>query len=195
MKKQIRFITGNPGKIATLKRFLQGTGLSVISSPVRLVEIQASTVEEIVRQKALDALNHVDPPFVVHDSGVFVKALGGFPGPYAKYVEETFGQRRLTRVLAAKDDRSCTIVKSLVYVDSDGNTHVFNHELHGRLAQEPYDSQDASSHWSSLYTIFIPDGWDKPLAAFTQLELKAWEETADGESEFAQLRHKLLAPN
>ena len=65
--------------------------------------------ETIARAKAVAAWKILGRSVLVQDSGLVIKALSDFPGPYTKYVVSTIGIAGLLRLLQGYhgDDRRC----------------------------------------------------------------------------------------
>jgi XTP/dITP diphosphohydrolase len=112
----IRFVTGNEGKVREAREYLE--------DPVEQVaydytEVQSDDLATIAAHGARDAFRALggDDPVLVDDAGLFVTALGGFPGPYSAYVEDTVGVERLWRLAKAEDDRGAYFRTVLAYCD------------------------------------------------------------------------------
>lgn len=83
----LRYVTTNEGKVREAREHLdQVTGLDY-----DYLEIQASDLETVAAYGAREAYAHAEEPVIVDDSGLFIEGLGGFPGPYSAYVEDTLG--------------------------------------------------------------------------------------------------------
>lgn len=159
--KSIIFATTNSGKVHSLRRALDSVGLSGLSINTRelaIIEPQADTCEEVALSKARQAYELVHEPVLVDDSSFHITALGGFPGVYAKYMNETLGAAGIVDFMRGKDDRSAHFDGVLVYVDGAGERHVFHDDLyHGVIADSVHTMDDARA-WSDLHKIFIPRG-------------------------------------
>ena len=85
VRGKVYIITGNQGKIREIKEWLVPLGMDVDVLAGDFVEIQSDSLEEVV----YFGLNHfasendIDHPFIKDDSGLFIDALGGFPGVYS----------------------------------------------------------------------------------------------------------------
>ncbi|MDQ2050686.1 XTP/dITP diphosphatase [Natronolimnohabitans sp. A-GB9] len=129
----IRFVTSNEGKVREAREYLADI------EPVEQVqydytEIQSDSLEEIATHGAretFDALED-DDPVIVDDTGLFVDALGGFPGPYSAYVEDTVGVDRLWRLASEEEDKRARFTTVLAYADETG-TETFTGSVAGTL--------------------------------------------------------------
>lgn len=180
------FVTSNPGKVESLRRRLDPKKYEIIQKDLDLPEIQATTASKIALNKAMYAHKLTGEAIIVQDSSFHINALNGFPGPYIKYINQTLGTNGLLKLTQGIKDRSCHFQQVLVYIDITGKPHVFqNINESGRLAAHAIDGSTTTA-WSSLWNIYVPDGSDKPLAAFSDAELKARERIGGNNSEFNQ---------
>jgi len=180
----ITFVTGNAGKVKSLANRLPDD-FSVQQQDLNIAEIQDNDVEVIAKQKALDAWSRVGKPVVVQDSGFYIDALNGFPGPYIKHALNTIGPEGIVRLLNSKEARTCYFRQALGYVDEEGSAHTFTNEPteKGRIANEVAE-RNTDISWSPLWRIFIPANADKPLALFSKAEIQQKEQSENGTSEF-----------
>ncbi|HEX6902269.1 MAG TPA: non-canonical purine NTP pyrophosphatase [Thermoanaerobaculia bacterium] len=180
-------MTGNRGKAKALAEQLAAIELEMERVDLPLVEPQADSVEAVARAKARQAFSAIGGPLVVEDGGFCVDALGGFPGPYTKYVIETIGAEGLLRLAAPLPDRSCRFVGALVYMDAAGAAKVFTDDRGaGTLARES-DATPCDDAWSELWRVFIPAGASRPLSALPAAEREALWELWRSHSVYAQI--------
>lgn len=166
--RKIIFATSNAGKAATLQSHFHEAGMDieVEARNLPLVEPQADTALEVARDKAAQAYEIVKSAVVVDDSSFHIPALGGFPGPYQKYVAETIGLDGFIRLMQGVEDRSAYFISNLVYVDDEGNQHEFSDDPYWGMLLESYNP-DEPYDWGVIGRIFVPKGLERPL---TQLE-------------------------
>lgn len=126
-----RFVTGNQHKVAEVEERLDEP---VEQTPYDYVEIQADDLESIARFGARDAFEALggEDPVLVEDSGLFVATLGGFPGPYSAYVEDSIGIERVWELVEAADDRSAHFESVVAYADTDREL-TFTGRVDGRI--------------------------------------------------------------
>lgn len=173
--KETIFATGNGGKAATLRRNLasEGVDVAVVQRPVELIEPQAFTAAEVAKVKALQAYETLREPVLVDDSSFHISALGGFPGPYIKYMLETVGVEGIMKFMSGQTDRSAYFMSSLVFIDESGHEHEFHGQDEKGTIVEEMDSYDHPSAWSDLWKIFAPPGQTKTYSQMTDAELQA----------------------
>lgn len=169
MTQEITFATGNKGKVASMQRHIAQSGIDavVIQAPLDLTEPQADTATEVALSKAKQAYAQLKKPVLVDDSSFHISALGGFPGPYIKYMLTTIGVEGIIDFMKGKADRTAYFLSSLVYVDDRGEEHVFSDAPYWGVISEAIDEYDSEIAWSDLFKIFIPNGSDKVLARMT----------------------------
>lgn len=98
MAAVVRLVTSNPGKLREAAQLLGRHGIEVRWLRRTLPEPQADDLETVVRAK-LEAVRGLPGWVLVEDSGLFVDALGGFPGVYSAYVLRTLGPSGLGRLV------------------------------------------------------------------------------------------------
>ena len=131
-------MTGNPHKAEEMAAFLDGT-VEVEHVPLDCPEYRDDEVGPIAREKARFAYETLCRPLIVDDTGFFVHALRGFPGPYAAYVLRTLGNEGMLRLLEGAADRSAHFVTAVAYADADG-IRVFEGRLDGAVTTGPRGS-------------------------------------------------------
>ena len=169
VSKEIVFATSNSGKVGTLRRRTEEAGLDVVITqmPLELSEIQADTATEVAKSKALQAYGQLKRAVLVDDSAFHIDALGGFPGPYIKYMLETIGIEGIMAIMEGRESRGAYFLSSLVFIDDQGEMHVFEDAPYYGTIADSIDEFHSELAWSALSKIFIPTGSDKVLARMT----------------------------
>lgn len=170
MQKEIVIITSNKGKINSLKVALQDLDYKIKNINLDLLEPQYDTIEEVAEFKAREAFKQLQKPLLVHDGGLVVPSLNGFPGVYTKYVSQTLTPQDFINLMKDKEDKSCYLMQCLIYVDEKGNLHKFQDKLMGKIADDVSKTQNKNA-WGPLWLIFIPKGANVPLADIPEEEL------------------------
>lgn len=187
--KEILFATSNVGKVASLRRVFDRNSVAIAIRQVdlSLIEPQADTAVEVSRVKARQAYEQLGQPVVVDDGSFHIEALNGFPGPYAKYMNDTIGVEGYLKVMKGIDNRRAYFLNCLVFVDAQGVEHSFESSPYtGRIVEEVDDFDDPES-WSILFKLFMTDGYDKVIARMTPEERSEADERLphDAYTEFA----------
>jgi XTP/dITP diphosphohydrolase len=125
----LRFVTTNPGKVREARAYLPE---EVEQFDYDYDEIQSDDLAEIAARGAREAATEAEGPVFVEDSGLFVDALAGFPGPYSSYVYDTLGIERVADLARAQDDRSARFRSVIAYCDG-GTVETFEGSVVGRI--------------------------------------------------------------
>lgn len=132
----IAYVTGNQSKFQNASAFLQTVGVTIYQASVPVDEIQAGTGIEVAIRKAHDAYAQLREPLFINDAEWAIPALGGFPGPYMKYIVGWLTQQDLLKLMEEKADRSLILRDTVVYYDGSVE-RVFTHEVHGKILTSP----------------------------------------------------------
>jgi XTP/dITP diphosphohydrolase len=162
LPETLRFLTGNPGKLAEMKHALSPLGIQVEQDPRGYPEIQADTLQEVAEAGAQHLLDAgVEPPFILEDAGLFIAALRGFPGVYSRHALDTIGCAGILRLLqdVELESRTATFRAHLLYVDQTGDLHGFDGHCKGRIA-----GRAAGAGGFGFDPVFIPDGGHRTFA-------------------------------
>ena len=174
MEKQITYVTGNWAKLKAAQIILEPLGFEIDNIKMETTEIQADTVEEVAMHSAKEASDKLKCSVLKNDSGIFVEALGGFPGPYTHYVEDTLGEDKLLKLLEGEENRKACFIEAFAYCEYGKDPIVFTSITKGIVAKE----KSGEYGWSWDF-IFIPEGKDKTFANFPDEErLKLWNTDA-----------------
>jgi XTP/dITP diphosphohydrolase len=177
--RKITVVTGNSGKVASFRRYLEPLGFDIAHEDLCMIEPQLDKIEAIALDKARQAYKILKKPLLVEDTGFYIEALNDFPGPYNKYVIEKIGVNGYLALMAAEENRECKFFSALVYIDEQGTEHIFTKEVKGKLAEKPDDKPLRQDAKSELWKIFIPAGQEKTLNEIEGEErkslFKTWE--------------------
>lgn len=157
MKRNVVFVTGNPNKAKHLSELL---GIEIDYHSVDLEEIQSMDVMEVAVDKAKRAYAQLGRPVLVEDQALYLNALGGFPGPFVKFmVDSSGGIESISRILSDYSDKTCVARDVFVYADS-GGAEIFVGEHTGVIADQP--KGNGGWGWDPIY---CPDGFDGRTSA------------------------------
>ncbi|WP_332897250.1 RdgB/HAM1 family non-canonical purine NTP pyrophosphatase [Haladaptatus sp. CMSO5] len=127
----LRFVTGNAGKLKEAQHYL--------TDPIEQVEydyteIQSDSLADIAVHGAKEAFDHLDgdDPLIVDDTGLFIDTLGGFPGPYSAYVEDTVGVERVWKLTELEENRRARFRTIVAYYDGE-RAETFEGSIRGRI--------------------------------------------------------------
>ena len=163
--KKITYVTGNWAKLKSAKQILEPLGYEINNIKMETTEIQADWVEEIAAHSAKEASDKLKCSVLKNDSGLFVEALGGFPGPYTHYVDDKLGEDAILKLLEGKENRNACFIEAFAYCEYGKEPVVFKSITKGTISKE----KSGQYGWSWDY-IFIPEGKDKTFANFPDEE-------------------------
>ncbi len=149
---RLYFATGNRNKFAEVEAILAGFGLTVHRLRTRKIEIQSSSLKEIAFTAALQIAEGNRTPVLVEDTGLFIEALRGFPGPYSSFVYRTIGNEGILRLMKGKRNRAAVFRSAVAFSPRPGDAHAFLAQTTGRVA-----ARMRGAHWG-YDPIFEPDG-------------------------------------
>ncbi len=134
--RKIVFVTGNKGKFGEIKEILKVKDIEVIQNMDGYPELQENDLEPIAAYGAKWASEKLGIPVMVDDSGLFIKALNGFPGPYSAFAEEKLGNKKVLRLMEDEDDRTAIFKSVIGYCEPGGEPEVFTGTVEGKISFE-----------------------------------------------------------
>jgi XTP/dITP diphosphohydrolase len=145
-------MTENPDKFREAKSILDFQGIKIRQLKRAKVEVQDSSLEKIARLAVKTA--SVNPPglVLVEDSGLFINALGGFPGPFSSYVYKTIGLKGILGLMQGKR-RSAYFQSSIAVGSADLQPRVFTGIVRGSISRKI-----AGTAGFGFDPIFAPEG-------------------------------------
>lgn len=133
---RIYFATGNAHKVREGKHILQSAGYEVEPVDCDYPELQADDLESISAYGARWCAEHLDRPVMVDDSGIFIEALNGFPGPYSRYVEDHLGNQKILKLMEGERNRTAVFRTVVGFCEPGSEPHTFTGEVRGTIAYE-----------------------------------------------------------
>ncbi len=115
---KIYFATSNPWKYREIKEKFNNAGLDLGRINTQLLELQDVTNEEVALISARDAFKKFKKPLFVEDSGIYIKALKGFPGLYSSFIFKAIGLKGILKLMENKKNRQAEFISVIVYKDS-----------------------------------------------------------------------------
>ncbi len=159
----IQFITTNAGKFAEVSEKLAAANVKVVHLDRGYPEIQTDRLEKVLKYAATGLDDEVKGDYLIDDSGLFIEALGGFPGVYSAYVQRRLGNRGILKIMAGEKYRAATF--QTVFLLRQGDEHeVFHGDCLGTIAEA-----ERGSGGFGYDPIFIPQG---EARTFGEMSLK-----------------------
>ena len=101
-------VTSNEGKAKEVAAFFGGS-VEVAHVALAIPEHHSDDVGEIARGKAQYAYERLKTPILVDDTGLFIDALSGFPGPYAAYALHSIGNAGILEADGRENGSHCPV--------------------------------------------------------------------------------------
>jgi XTP/dITP diphosphohydrolase len=133
--KEISFVTSNRNKYEEMTLLGKSHGIKVKWIKYPKFEIQANSLESIAEFSAIAAYSVFSTPLIVEDSGLFIDALKGFPGPYSAQAYKTIGLEGMIKLLSGSSDRSARFECVICYASPTG-LRVFKGIMNGSIAKQ-----------------------------------------------------------
>ena len=178
---EIIFATGNAHKVIEAQKALGDSFTLIMPKELGLdqeIPENGDTLQANAIEKAEFLWNKFGKNCFADDTGLEVDALGGAPGVYtARYAGPDKGSDanmdKLLSELAALEAKGENIsraarFRTVVALIIDGQTHIFNGVLEGKIA-----TGKSGSEGFGYDPVFIPDGYDKTLAEISLDEKNA----------------------
>ncbi len=150
------FLTGNTDKFREASSILAPFGIKIRRLKRSKTEIQDPRLENIARFGLREALEDHRGPILVEDSGIFIRSLGWFPGPYSSFVYGTIGLRGILDLLRGRSDRRAYFQCTVAFGSSAANIRLFTGRVGGMISP-----RIAGKEGFGYDPIFVPDGSKK----------------------------------
>ena len=153
-KNTVWFMTENPDKFREARSILDGQGIRIRQLKRAKVEIQDSSLEKIARHAIKTASVNDLGLLLVEDSGLFIDALRGFPGPFSSYVYKTIGLNGILGLMHGQRKRNAYFQTSIAVASAKVPPRVFTGIVRGSVSREIRGTAGFGYD-----PIFIPEGF------------------------------------
>ncbi len=163
----IQFITTNAGKFAEVSEQLAQANLKIVHLDRSYPEIQTDRLEKVLKYAATGLDDEVKGDYLIDDSGLFIEALGSFPGVYSAFVQKKIGNKGVLKLMAGEKYRAAFF--ETVFLLRKGDEHeVFHGQCRGTIAEA-----ERGKGGFGYDPIFIPDGETRTFAEMSVKEKNA----------------------
>lgn len=131
---KLDFITSNKHKYEEISAYLSERHIECRWIHESYEEIQGDTTEEISRDSAMKLSRQRSEPFFMEDTGLYIHALKGFPGPYSSFVAKTIGNTGILKLMDNME-RSANFLTVISYWDGK-QIHSFEGSIDGEITNE-----------------------------------------------------------
>ncbi|BFH73413.1 XTP/dITP diphosphatase [Sulfurisphaera javensis] len=177
---EISVVTSNENKFRELAELAKEYNIKLRWINLPKVEIQADSLEEIVRNSAIIAYNMIKSPLIMEDSGLFIEALNNFPGPYTNYVRRTIGLEGILKIMQGIENRNAYFMTAICYID-DKIVKVFTGKINGRISYSIRGDKGFG-----FDPIFIPEGEDRTFGEMNLEEKNKYSHRGKAFKEFVK---------
>jgi XTP/dITP diphosphohydrolase len=149
---RLNFVTHNKDKVSEFRAIL-GNDFEVRQIDMEYMELRSDSPEEIAREAAKRLAEKLKEAVVVEDSGLFIKALSGFPGTCSAYIHKRIGLKGILKLMEGVKERKCAYRCAVGYCEPGKEPISFLGEEKGRIAEEI-----RGNYGFGHDPIFIPEG-------------------------------------
>jgi len=183
--KVVFFATGNINKFNEARSILSPYGISVGMLRMKGDEAQSDSLKQIAEAAVTNAHSRTKLPVFVEDAGLFIDALGGFPGPYAAYVYKTIHNSGLLKLMENITNRHAKFQSVIAFCDITlFEPKCFCGESKGEITQIERKPLGKTSF--GFDPVFQPKGSKKSFAEMTISEKNGFSHRAMALREFAE---------
>jgi XTP/dITP diphosphohydrolase len=150
---KIYFATGNSQKLKEARNILKHEGYEVEQINCVYPELQADDLETISAYGAKWCADRLNKTVMVDDSGIFIQALNGFPGPYSRYVEDHLGNQRILKLMEEEHNRNAVFRTVVGFCEHNSEPYTFSGEVKGTIGFE-----ERGTHGFGYDPIFLYKG-------------------------------------
>jgi XTP/dITP diphosphohydrolase len=162
--KRVWFLTQNPNKFREASAILAPFNVRLERLNGAKAELQDPKPENIARFALVSALENQRKPILVEDSGLFIKSLDGFPGPYSSFVFDTIGLEGILAVMRRERTRKAYFQSTVAFGSPSMKPRLFTGTVTGRISKKIIGKTGFGYD-----PIFIPDGSTKTFGETSQL--------------------------
>ncbi|MGC8514729.1 MAG: non-canonical purine NTP pyrophosphatase [Thermoplasmata archaeon] len=144
-------VTSNEHKFEEIAAMFRIAEIPLEWKHVKYEEIQEDTTEMISYRSCVEVRKELHDDFFLEDTGLYVPALRGFPGPYSSYVNTTIGYVGLQQLVEGKDRTA--YFKTVISLSMNGRIMQFGGVLKGAISSE---AKGATGF--GFDPVFVPEG-------------------------------------
>jgi XTP/dITP diphosphohydrolase len=161
--KTVWFLTENDNKFREASSILAPFGLRIQRLDRPKIELQDPRPEIIARFALITALKDHRKPTLVEDSGLFIEALDGFPGPYSSFVYYTIGLQGIIDIMKRYGTRKAYFQSTVAFGSPSIRPRLFTGKVKGRISKEIVGKTGFGYD-----PIFIPEGSTRTFGQTSQ---------------------------
>lgn len=166
--KKIIYLTTNPHKVEEANKFFKeqyGFEMEIINPDFEILEIQAETCSEVAAFSAKYAADKLGYAVLKSDTGLYLDALGGLPGPYNHYFDKQIGVEKFLELLKNQTNRKARLEHCFAYCEPGGEPIIFSGGGNGNIS---YEARGERGRWHDKF--FIPNGETLTLSELREID-------------------------
>ncbi|MEM2636863.1 MAG: RdgB/HAM1 family non-canonical purine NTP pyrophosphatase [Candidatus Korarchaeota archaeon] len=135
---KLTILTSNIHKFNEISAILKPLTLEMKASEKIEIQVDSTNPEAldiVALYSAATARINTRPPYALEDTGLFIRALGGFPGIYSHYVKDTIGPNGILKLMEGVEDRYAEF-RATVALVLDDTVRLFRGTAIGNIANE-----------------------------------------------------------
>lgn len=159
---KIIYLTTNQFKFREAEIVLKnkyGLDIEIMNPNFEFYEIQAKTCAEVAAFSAKYAADKLGKPCLKSDTGLYLEALGGLPGPYNAYFDKQIGVEKFLNMIKDEANRKAKLEHCFAFCEPGKEPIVFTGESYGTISTSP---RGKDGRWHDFF--YVPDGETRTLA-------------------------------
>ena len=183
--KKLVYLTTNPHKVEEANEFFgkkYGFNLEIVNPDFEIIEIQSDNCAEVAAFSVKYAADKLGYVVLKSDSGLYIDALGGLPGPYNHYFDKQIGIEKFLELLKNEDNRKARLEHCFAYCEPGEEPIVFVGGGEGTIS---YEAKGNRGSWHDKF--YIPNGKTKTLSELRDIDYgKEASYWGDAKEQFAK---------
>ena len=168
MERKLYYATTNKHKVEEANEFFgkkYGFNIEIIDPDFEILEIQADDCKKVAAFSAKYAADKLNVPILKSDSGIYIEALGGLPGPYNHYFDKQIGVEKFLELFKNETNRKVRLEHCFAYYEPGEEPIVFSGGGRGTIS---YEARGTRGRWHDKF--YIPDGETKTLSELREID-------------------------
>ena len=168
MERKLYYATTNKHKAEEANESFEkkyGFNIEIIDPDFEILEIQADDCKKVAAFSAKYAADKLNVPILKSDSGIYIEALGGLPGPYNHYFDKQIGVEKFLELFKNETNRKVRLEHCFAYCEPGEEPVVFSGGGTGTIS---YEARGTRGRWHDKF--YIPDGETKTLSELREID-------------------------
>lgn len=153
---EIYMVTGNNGKWKVASEIFKKYDIELKHIKLETPEIQSHNVEDVSKYSAEWASKELGKAIIKSDVGYYIESLGGFPGPFLRYINDMLTSEQILKMLDKCTNRKVLLKECLTFACPNKETKQFIN------IEEAIISEMPEGNGSSFDRILVFKGQNHP---------------------------------